>query len=349
MTLYRSMGAALEDDNSGTEPVDVRKDLGGLFVRPGVLPGGVTPLVTGSAGWQYTVKRAAWVTSRGTSDGMHLWGNDGDILVGSSGVGGTVTAAPGAGLSRIDIIYALHPSNGENSDATSEPTVAVAVGTPGSPGLAPSLPVGALELGRNTMTSTATTTASSGNTIAQTAPYAAPAGGVIPVRNATERDALTAFATAEGPITVDRLDLGILERSTGSGWQSLTGVVTGLTSVGAFARPAEAGPTTLLASTLLTNPFSGNVIVEADLVGDASIAPNISVKFLLTAGGVQRFAWGQNFSTAGVVTDSPNVHSVGITTAAAAAVSVAVANVGTGGVSATAGQMAVQWVVRPAI
>ena len=168
MALTRSIGAR-KDATRGTTPLEVRKDLAGLVTGAGVLPGGSSPLVTGSAGWQYTVKAAKWVTSRGASDGVHLWGNDGDILVGSSGVGGTVTAAPGAGLSRIDIIYALHPSNGENSDTTSAPTVAVAVGTPGSPGLAPIIPTGALELARNTMTSTATTTASSGNTITQSA------------------------------------------------------------------------------------------------------------------------------------------------------------------------------------
>ena len=171
MALTRSIGAR-KDATRGTTALEVRKGLAGLVTGAGVLPGGSSPLVTGSAGWQYTVKAAKWVTSRGASDGVHLWGNDGDILVGSSGVGGTVTAAPGAGLSRIDIIYALHPSNGENSDTTSEPTVAVAVGTPGSPGLAPSIPTGALELARNTMTSSATTTASSGNTITQSAAVA---------------------------------------------------------------------------------------------------------------------------------------------------------------------------------
>lgn len=181
MALFRSIGAR-KDATRGTAAIEVRKDLAGLVTGAGVLPGSTSPLVTGSAGWAYTVKAARWVTSRGASDGVHLWGNDGDITVGSSGVGGTVTAAPGAGLSRIDIIYAFHPSASENSDTTSAPTVAVAVGTAASTPLAPSIPTGALELARNTMTSSATTTASAGNTITQSAARAYMIGsGPLPV------------------------------------------------------------------------------------------------------------------------------------------------------------------------
>ena len=168
MTLFRSIGAALDDDGTGTEPIDVRKDLAALFTGPGVLPGGSSPLVEGSAGWAYTVHAGAWVTSRGASDGVHLWGNDGDVSVGTGGVGTTVGVAPGSGLKRIDIIYALHPSNNENADETSAPTVAVASGTAASIAIPPTLPTGALELGRNEMTSAATSTASAGNTISQT-------------------------------------------------------------------------------------------------------------------------------------------------------------------------------------
>jgi len=172
MALYRSIGAALEDDNSGTNPIDVRKDLGGLFIRAGVLPGGTTPLVTGTAGWAYNLGAASWVTQTATGDGYHLWGNDGAVTVGTSGVGGTVPAAPGSGLSRIDILWIRHPSNGENGDTTSAPAAGVTCGTATSSPTAPAIPAGAFELARNTMTSAATTTVSTGNTITQTAAVA---------------------------------------------------------------------------------------------------------------------------------------------------------------------------------
>jgi len=179
MALYRSIGAALEDDNSGTNPIDVRKDLGGLFIRAGILPGSTSPLVAGTAAWAYSLAAGSWVTQTATGDGYHLWGNDGAVTVGTSGVGGTVPAAPGSGLSRIDIIWIRHPSNGENGDTTSAPFAGVTCGTAASSPTAPALPAGAFELARNTMTSAATSTASTGNTIAQTAPSTAAAGGGI--------------------------------------------------------------------------------------------------------------------------------------------------------------------------
>lgn len=164
MALYRSLGAR-PDGTRGTTALEVRKDLAALFTGPGVLPGATSPLVQGTDGFAYQVNRAGWVTSRGAGDGVHLWGNDGPLNV-------STDPAPAAGLSRIDVIYALHPSADENGDATSDPVVAVERGTAASSPVAPSIPVGALELARNTMTSAATSTSSEGNTISQTAPDA---------------------------------------------------------------------------------------------------------------------------------------------------------------------------------
>lgn len=218
MALFRSIGAALEDDNTGTNPIDVRKDLGGLFIRAGILAGSTSPLVAGTAAWSYSLGGGSWVTQTATGDGYHLWGSDTWLTVGTSGVGGTVPAAPGAGLSRIDIIWIRHPSNNENGDTTSAPAAGVTCGTNASYPNAPAPPAGAFELARNTMTSAATTTASTGNTITQTAPFTAPRGGVVQCRTTTERDALTALATAANPITVDLL--GVLYRcNNGANWR----------------------------------------------------------------------------------------------------------------------------------
>ncbi|MFB9953523.1 hypothetical protein [Cellulomonas denverensis] len=173
MTAFRSIGAPLENDGSGTEPIEVRKDLAGLVTGAGVLPGADSPLVSGTAGWAYQVGRCNLVSSRGSSDGVHLWGNDGPVTV-STADDGTSLSAPGSGVSRVDIIYGLHPSNGENADTTSQPYFAVRKGTPASSPQPPTLPAGALELARNTMTSSATSTSSTGNSIQQTAEAAEP-------------------------------------------------------------------------------------------------------------------------------------------------------------------------------
>lgn len=178
MATTRSIGAR-PDATRGTTAVEVRKGFLWLFSQRGVLPGAASPLVTGTGGWAYSVGRAGLVTGRGDSDGVHLWSNDGAVSVGAGGVGTTVAAAPGSGLSRIDIVYALHPSAGENADTTSEPTIAVAVGTAASSPTAPSIPSGALELARNVMTAAATSTNSAGNSITQTAPMAQ-VGGATP-------------------------------------------------------------------------------------------------------------------------------------------------------------------------
>lgn len=166
MALYYSIGAALNDDTTGTEPIDWRKTLEGLVTSVGVLPGADSPLVSGVSGeMKYRVGVATWATPEGASGGVHLWGNDGAYDV-------TTDAAPGSGLSRIDIIYAMHTSNGENGATASTPTVDVEIGTPASSPIAPAIPPNAIELARNTMTSAATDTAGTGNTIAQTATQA---------------------------------------------------------------------------------------------------------------------------------------------------------------------------------
>ena len=103
MSLFRGLGFR-KDATRGTTPIEVRKSLAGLFSATGVMPGGPSPLLTGNADWTYTVHGPAWfVATRGPSDGVALYGNDGDTIIGTTGVGSTVPIAPGAGLSRIDI------------------------------------------------------------------------------------------------------------------------------------------------------------------------------------------------------------------------------------------------------
>lgn len=206
MGLFRSIGAR-KDATRGTAPIEVRKGLAWLFTGAGVLPGADSPLVTGTAGWAYSVGKAGFVATRGASDGVHLFGNDGAVSIGATGVGSTVPAAPGAGLQRIDIAWVKHPAAGENADTISEPSFGVSSGGAASVALPPVIPTGALELARNLMTSAATTTASTGNSITQMALAAVAAGAPIPVKSQAERNALTAY---DG-LRVYRLDLHCAE------------------------------------------------------------------------------------------------------------------------------------------
>lgn len=180
MALTRSIGAYDDGTPSvpgvGTTPLDTRKSLSALWTSAGVVAGGPSPLVTGTAGFAYSVAGPVpFVTSRGPSDGFHMFTNDGAVTVPITNAAGvTLAGAPGSGLQRIDIVWVQHRTNDENSDTTSAPRFGVESGTAvSSSPVAPSLPTGALELARNTMTSAATSTASAGNSIAQTAAVAA--------------------------------------------------------------------------------------------------------------------------------------------------------------------------------
>ena len=207
----------------GTTPVEVRKGIAAQYIRPGVLPGGATPLVTGTSGMAYSVGAAPFVTSRGAADGYHLFTNDGTVTIGTTGVGSTVPAAPSTGLKRIDIMWVLHPSAGENADTTSQPVFGVSSGTAASTPVAPTIPTGALELARNEMSAGVTSTAASGNSITQTAPYTAVKGGVVPVRNLAEQEAIGLLSSNASPILVERMDTGALLLGNSGGWTQVAG------------------------------------------------------------------------------------------------------------------------------
>lgn len=225
MALSRSMGARY-DGVLGTTSLDTRLDLAAMLahtgaasaaVRVGVFPGCNPNLVTGtSADWTYAIGVADFATSRGPTDGAHIFTNAAPATA-------TTDPAPGtSGASRWDVVYVLQPSKGENADSSSTPVFAVARGAAvvGTPAV-PAIPAGALELARNLMTSAATNTASSGNSITQRWKYTALRGCPIVVRNQAERDELNTLATAANPVVVDRLDTGTLERKAGSGWMPI--------------------------------------------------------------------------------------------------------------------------------
>jgi len=243
MALWRGIGAR-KDETRGTSPIEVRKTVAALFARPGILPGGASPLLTGDATWAYNVGVANFVTSRGASDGDQLYGNDSVALIGATGVGSTVPIAPGAGLQRIDIAWTRHPTNTENADTASEPLFGVESGVAAASNpVAPVIPAGALEIGRNTMTSAATSTLSAGNTITQSALYTALRGAPVLVRTLAERAALP---LSDG-LQAYRLDLHSVETYNGTGW--VTGDDTGWLPLTARAVGIWDAPTGGLAAT----------------------------------------------------------------------------------------------------
>jgi len=191
MALWRSIGTR-KDATRGTVPIETRKGTSAYWATTGVVAGGPTVLGSGTAGFAYSVAGPVqFVTSRGASDGHHVYGNDGATTVPITNAAGVNTpGAPGSGLQRIDICWTRHQTAGENGDPAttvanaSAPLFGVESGTAASANpQAPSLPSGAIELFRNTMTSAATSTASAGNTIAQTAAVAnlrVPAPAALP-------------------------------------------------------------------------------------------------------------------------------------------------------------------------
>lgn len=285
MALFRSMGAR-KDATRGTTALEVRKGLASLFTGPGVLPGATSPLVVGSGAWAYQVRASGLVTTRGSADGAHLFGNDGTTAV-------ATTPAPGAGLSRIDIIWVRHPSAGDNSDTTSEPEFGVTQGAPASVPLAPAIPAGALELARNTMTSAATSTTSAGNTISQTAPRAG-------VRGAAFRIGRTKLPVESGPVgQYGEAAVLICDATTASGNVRLTlaGQITGTVAGDVVVVRVREGSPTGTERTAATYTIPPALVMGVAMIDYASVTPGAKTFYvtLQRAGGTGSFRTSANF------------------------------------------------------
>src|SRR3546814_20793599 len=106
-------------------------------------------------------------------------------------VAATITTAP-VSNSRIDVVYVKqNESAAPMSDGADTAVIAVVAGTAAASPVKPAIPTGALELATVLVPSGVTATNAGGVVITQTAPFTATAGGVVYVRNATERDAWT--------------------------------------------------------------------------------------------------------------------------------------------------------------
>lgn len=195
-----------------------------LAVRTGVVWAPGNPMkVSGTAStspWTVTVEAGHVVGLKGPSNGPYYAANDAQYTVN--------LASPPASNSRIDVIYAMQEDTAAfiSPDGTTAAVIGAVTGTAAASPTAPAIPTGAVELAQVLIASTATTgTSGAGVTITQTNQWTTTRGNPIPVRNATEQAALTAY---EG-LQVNRLDLHTVIRYNGTGWAAVTAPLSATT------------------------------------------------------------------------------------------------------------------------
>lgn len=186
-------------------------------IRAGLLWDGNATIVSGKANMSYDVRAFSIVTSRGATSGAVKWANDA-VLNLTKDITGANLVAPGSN-SAYHLVFAWHREY--SLDGTdSNPVIGVIQGTAAASPSVPSLSAypGAVELAR-ILVPAGTTATNSGTTITQTAPFTAASGGVVAVRNTTERDA---GSWIEGQL-VELLDSHVLQQYSGSGWNVVGG------------------------------------------------------------------------------------------------------------------------------
>lgn len=212
MTAYKGLGTYGNAAGVVT-PLDHKLSNAGQFaktgsqtIRTGLLWGGVSNIVTGTAGMSYSVAPYQCVTQRSGAAGAVPGGNDGTVSV-------ATTAAPGSN-SRWDVIYHWHREYSLDG-VDSNPVIGVVQGSPAASPTVPSLAAfpGAIELAR-ILVPTGVTATNSGATITQSAPFTAMAGGVIPFRNSAEQAAGTYLEGQLGWL----IDTDQISYYSGSAW-----------------------------------------------------------------------------------------------------------------------------------
>jgi hypothetical protein len=245
-------------------------------IRPGLLWDGNSTIVSGKANMSLDVRAFSILTQRSATLGVMKWANDATVNL-TKDVNGTNLAAPGSNSVYWNV-FAWHREysiDGTNSD----PIIAILVGTPAA---SPSVPAltsypGAVSLA-TVLVPAGTTATNSGTTITQTAPFTAAAGGVVPFRSTTERDAGTYLAGQLGWL----IDSKQVQRYDGAGWASLSGLTTILpTASGTGASASSTGLVTLSAcSSVSLNGLAGFRKVRIELEVTAASANN-QAKLLL--------------------------------------------------------------------
>ena len=179
------------DGSTGTTPAESRLSLAALFVedvpgtpRSGLLDQPTDALVVGSSTMSYTVGPCSPIINRAPDDGVYMM-----TLTGNSSV--TTSAAPGSGA-RWDLIY-VKQNDPDKGDPNNLPVLAVIQGTAQTNPTRPTalLPAGAYLLAEAYIPAGATSTLSTGVTVTQLWRHTALAGGITPVRNASELAEIT--------------------------------------------------------------------------------------------------------------------------------------------------------------
>lgn len=209
-------GEGVYGDAAGvTTPLDHKMAQAGQVVktaantiRAGLFWDGSATIVSGKANMSYDVRALTCVTSRGATAGAVFLSNAAVYNV-------VTTAAPGSN-SRYDVVY-IWQREFSLDGTDSNPVIGVVQGTAAPSPTVPSLAAfpGAIELAR-ILVPTGVTATNSGTTITQTAPFTAMAGGVIPFRTTTERDAGTYVESQFGWL----LDSKKLQKYNGTAWLS---------------------------------------------------------------------------------------------------------------------------------
>jgi hypothetical protein len=193
----------------------------GAGARLGVFYEGTQTLVTGTAttspSMQVSVAPLAFCGQKASSEGVYVGRSPGQVFV-------DIAAAP-ASNSRIDVVYAMQrDANSTTSpDGITQGEVGVITGTAAVSPTKPAIPAGAVEVGTVQVPAgaTSTTDATHPPTITTTCQWTTGSGAPIPVRNATEQTALTAY----DQLAVSRLDLHSRQVYNGadSAWYPRTG------------------------------------------------------------------------------------------------------------------------------
>lgn len=162
MTALPGLHVARDAGGNGTTPKAARLALGALLakdgpgpldVKKGVIADGGGPVVTGTAGMAYSVRAFGGAVGLASAvNGPTITPNDAAVSVATD-------PAPGSN-SRIDVIYIWQKlvTGDGGSESTNAPVIAVAKGATNAFPTAPSIPTGAVELGRATVTAGATAT-----------------------------------------------------------------------------------------------------------------------------------------------------------------------------------------------
>lgn len=274
MTLRKSWLVGADTAGVGATAKDARLSHAGSYVRhaDGTVRAGVlgyrSGIVASRADMAVDVGRFEAVLTRGVTDGVNEIANDGTITI-------ALPAAPSSGTRWVRV-YALQRDNVDAADSDNAP---VLLATAASTSL-PALPVGALPIAR--ILQPANVLGTDDCTVIEDFPMTAAAGGVVPVRNSTERDSVAWLPGQE----IMRLDTLALQVWNGYGFARLSR--SGASDFRQYVDTGGyvGGGLVLATFTILAAPFLQRVELDVDGMVAPQSAGNAGVGFTTTAGSI---------------------------------------------------------------